>query len=167
MADEVAAHAQVVSHRYVVHYPAHPPRASDPHYKDFNHFHQTTKANARCAMAIHATLDGDAEATRQEATPHRLIGPGELRNGCDTENPLETHHAVIEFSLQNGVDLAILEKDYPGVSNPDELGAWVESATNLEWLCVHCHRGPSGKHTAAYADFEAAKYVHGLIDRAS
>lgn len=159
----VAAHDQTAAHRYIVHYPPHPPRTSDPHYKDFNAYHRRTKADARCMFALHATVDGDAAPTRQTGKPKRLIGPGEERAGCDTTSPLELHHSHIEFSLQNGVDLALLERDYPGVSNADEVGAWVESADNFMWLCVFHHRGPGGAHTASASDWEAEKYVRGLI----
>jgi hypothetical protein len=63
----------------------------------------------------------------------------------------------------NDVDLKLLESAYPGVSNPDEVGAWVESAENLEWFCENHHRGVGGIHHAAAADFEAEKFVHNLI----
>jgi hypothetical protein len=76
---------------------------------------------------------------------------------------LELHHAHIEFALQQGVDLAALEVDYPGVSDPDAVGAWVESADNLRWLCVHHHRGPAGAHSITHSDFEAQQYVLGLV----
>ena len=165
MGDEqvVAAHDQTVGHRYLVHFPPHPPRESDPHYKDFNAYHRRTHDAARCAFALHATLDGDPDPVRQDAAPRRLIGPGEQRAGCDVEHPMELHHSHIEFALQNGIDLALLEKDYPGVSSPDEVGAWIESAANLTWLCVEHHRGAGGAHTAAASDYEAEKYVRGLI----
>jgi hypothetical protein len=164
----VPAHDQTDTHRYVVHYPPHPPRTSDPHYKDFNHYHRTNGPTARCAFAVHATLDKDppAEHGYHGGNPHRLVGPGELRAGCDVDSPLELHHAHVEFSLQNGVDLELLEKDYPGISDPDQVGAWVESGANFEWLCVFHHRGPGGAHTAAASDFEAEKYVAGLISSA-
>ena len=139
--DATPAHDQKTTHNYLVHYPAHPARTSDPHYKDFNHFHNATHDTAKCAIGEHR---GDFSE-------------------CSLDQPLELHHSHIEFSLQNGVDLKWLETDYPGVSDPDTVGAWVESATNLEWLCVFHHRGLGGKHTVAAADFEAEKYVRGLI----
>lgn len=166
-AKAVAAHDQTESHRYVVHYPPHPARTSDPHYVDFNHFHRKYSPTARCAFAVHATLDTDPAPGRQADKPWRLIGAGETRAGCDTTSPMELHHAHIEFSLQNGVDLELLEKDYPGISNPDEVGAWVESAANFTWYCVYHHRGPGGAHTAAASDFEAERYVQGLISKAA
>jgi hypothetical protein len=69
----------------------------------------------------------------------------------------------VEFSLQNGISLTALEKDYPGISDPTQVGAWVESETNFRWLCVHHHRGAAGAHTASHADYEASQYVIGLI----
>lgn len=163
---EVEAHDQLTTHSYVVHYPAHPPRTSDPHYRDFEAFHRRYGAAARCAMAVHATLPDDPAPVRQGGPPRRLVGAGESRAGCDTGSPLELHHSHIEFSLQNGVDLALLEQDYPGVSDAEQVGAWVESAANLTWYCVAHHRGPGGVHAAAASDFEAERYVHGLIGKA-
>jgi hypothetical protein len=140
---DVKAHDQKMSHSYTVHYPAHPPREEDPHYKDFNHYHRTTKNDPeiyQCAM-------GKARGDFSE---------------CSLDKPLELHHSHVEFALQNEVDYKWLEKDYPGISNPDELGAWVESAQNLEWLCEYHHRGSGGVHVISAADFEAEKYVRGL-----
>jgi len=161
----VAAHAAKQTHSYVVHFPPHPARTSDPHYVDFNHYHQKFGPDARCAFAIHGDLPGDAAPGRQTTPPHRLIGPSEVRVGCDTEHPMELHHSHVEFSLQNGVDLALLEKDYPGISDPTQVGAWVESAANFTWYCSEHHRGYGGAHSAAASDFEAEKYVQGLISK--
>ena len=138
------AHDQTISNKYIVHFPAHPARTDDPHYKDFNHLHRAWKADPdkwQCAVGKH----------RNDFTE------------CDLTKPLELHHAHVEFSMQNGIDLAWLAVDYPGIDNPDELGAWVESAANLMVLCVRHHRGTGGIHHAAYADYEAEKYVRGLI----
>ena len=135
------AHDQITTNNYLVHYPAHPERTSDPHYRDFDAYRKATQATAVCAIGGH----------RQDFSE------------CD--GGLELHHAHIEFSLQNGVDLKWLEVDYPGVSNPDEVGKWVESAENLMWLCLKHHRGAGGIHHAAYADYEAQKYVHNLITK--
>ena len=144
MVDDTAAHAQAETHRYTVRFPAHPPREQDPHYKDFEAFRRRTKDTAQCAIGAHR---GDFSE-------------------CSLDKPLELHHAHVEFSLQNGVDLAWLEKDYPGISDPNEVGAWVESADNLTWYCVAHHRGPGGVHVCSASDFEAEKYVRGLISPA-
>jgi hypothetical protein len=133
------AHDQNVTHKYLVHYPAHPPRKGDPHYVDFEAYRRKTKDTAKCAI-------------------------GEHRNDySECQGGLELHHAHVEFSLQNGVDLKWLELDYPGISDPNTVGAWVESAANLEWLCEFHHRGHGGVHVTAASDFEAEKYVRGLI----
>jgi hypothetical protein len=136
---DTPAHDQTASHRYTVHYPAHPPRAGDPHYVDFEAYRRRTHATAQCAIGAHR---------------------GDL---SECAGQLELHHAHVEFSLQNGVDLAWLEKDYPGISDPDRVGAWVESAENLQWLCEFHHRGHGGAHVASASDFEAERYVRGLI----
>jgi len=137
----VEEHDQNVTHHYIIHYPAHPERTSDPHYVDFNHYREKTKNTAQCSVGAHR--DDFSE--------------------CTLDKPLELHHSHVEFSLQNGVDLKWLEKDYPGISDPNTVGAWVESAQNLMWLCEFHHRGHGGVHTAAASDYEAEKYVRGLI----
>lgn len=138
---DVPAHAQTASHRYTVHYPPHPPREGDPHYVDFEAYRRRTKATAQCAVGAHR---GDFSE-------------------CSLDKPLELHHAHVEFSLQNGVDLKWLERDYPGVSDASQVGAWVESGANLMWLCEEHHRGRGGVHVASASDFEASKFVRGLI----
>jgi hypothetical protein len=140
---DVPAHNQVITHHYLVHYPEHPERTSDPHYRDFNEFRRLTKNSAQCSIGAH----------RNDF------------NECSLDEPLELHHAHIEFSLQNGVDLKWLEVDYPGVSDPDSIGAWIESANNLVWLCQAHHRGAGGVHTSSASDYEAEKYVRNLISR--
>ena len=159
------AHDQVESHRYTVHYPPHPARKDDPHYVDFDHYHRTHGPTARCAIALRFEPGGAPAPLLggHGGYPKRLIGDGELAAGCDLTRPIELHHAHVEFSLQNGVDLAVLEKDYPGISDPTQVGAWVESEANFEWLCVFHHRGHGGVHVAAASDFEAERYVRGLI----
>lgn len=140
----IAAHSQVIAHRYEVRYPAHPARADDPHYRDFEEIRRRWQADPerwRCAIGAHR--DDFSE--------------------CDNDHPLELHHDHVEFSLQNGVNLAWLEKDYEGISNPDEVGAWVESAANLVVLCRFHHRGHGGVHVASASDYEAERYVRGLI----
>ena len=137
----VPAHQQRVAHSYYLSYPAHPPRKKDPHYRDFEAYRRRTKATAKCSVGAH----------RDDFT--------ECAGG------LELHHAHVEFALQNGVDLAWLENDYPGISDPTKVGEWVESGANLEWLCEFHHRGHGGAHVASASDFEAEKYVKGLIQR--
>jgi len=150
---DTPAHNQKISHHYLVHFPAHPPRKDDPHYVDFNAYHRRTRPTARCFIGERLGYDECRDAQGNPA-PAPESGP---------QPGLELHHAVIEFSLQNGVDLSALEKDYPGISDPTEVGAWVESGTNFRWLCVHHHRGSAGAHTASHSDWSASQYVKGLI----
>ena len=128
-----------MTHHYTLLYPAHPARAEDPHYKDFSAYRRRTKATAQCAIGLHRNDFSEC-------------GGG-----------LELHHHAIEFSLQQGIDLKWLEADYPGVSDPNSVGAWVESAKNLEWLCERHHRGLDGVHVLSASDYQAIKYVRGLV----
>ncbi len=135
---EVLAHAQAETRRYTMHYPEHGPRTSDPHYVDFNHYRKTHVGTAQCKFWDSA-------------------------NGADCSKQLELHHAFVEFALTNGVDFTVLEKDFPGISDPSQVGAWVESDANFEWLCSNHHRGHGGAHVAAHSDFIAERYVKELI----
>lgn len=135
----IGEHDQNITHHYQIHYPAHDPRESDRHYKDFNAYRRRTHATAKCSFGEH----------HDDYTECRGV--------------LELHHAHVEFALQNGIDLAWLERDYPGIGDADSVGAWVESAANLLWLCAFHHRGHGGVHVASASDFEASRYVRGLI----
>lgn len=155
----VPAHKQKFTHRYMVVYPDHQPRESDPHYRDFHEYRRRHVANALCDFA--ADRGGDTSE-------------------CDLNHPLELHHAVIEFAMlgnlqdidgdgdldldpTSAVDLKILAADYPGIDTPEEVGDWINSADNLVFLCRKHHRGAGGVHSAAYADYVASQYVRGLI----
>lgn len=141
----VAAHAQSETHRYQVHFPEHGPRESDPHKSDFDEYkRRRKKAGTWYCDFAHTYRDDTTE--------------------CDLTHPLECHHAVIEFALANGVDLARLEKWYPGVSSMG-IGKWIDDAAgaNLVLLCVWHHRGHGGVHTLSASDYEAYKFVEGLI----
>ena len=133
------AHTGAQLHKYLLHFPPHPARADDPHYTDFNAYHRKYHDTAVCFVGA-------------------KIGKAHCSDG-----PLELHHAHVEFSLQNGVDLAALESDYPGISDPDKVGVWIESDQNFRWLCPYHHRGAAGAHTAAHADWEAGQYVPTLF----
>lgn len=135
----VPAHKQAVTNRYYVNYPDHEPRQEDPNYVDFEAYRRAHIKTAKCAMAY----------------------TGECEGG------LELHHSHIEFALQNGINLSWLEHDYPGVSDPKTVGAWVESGANLLFYCEHHHRGPGGVHKASSSDFEAEHYCHNLIGPAT
>lgn len=147
------AHDQHFAHAYWVHFPPHPARKDDPHYTDFDHFHRKTRPTARCYVGERIGFDECCDAQ----------GAACVIDAKGEQSGLELHHAHIEFALQNGVDLAALERDYPGISNPDEVGAWVETDVNFRWLCVRHHRGPAGAHTITHSDWEAGQYIPALI----
>lgn len=154
---EVPAHEQPQSHHYMMHYPAHPARQDDPHYADFDYYHRKTRATARCWIGERIGFGDCRDAQFRPCPPP---------DGGGEQPGLELHHAHIEFAIQNGVSLAALEHDYPGVSDPSKIGEWVESSPdNLRWLCAWHHRGAAGAHTAAHADWEASQYVQGLIGK--
>lgn len=143
MMTEVKAHSQNETHRYTMHFPEHGPRASDPHKADFDEYKRRRKAAGSwyCDFA-HQWRDDSSE--------------------CDLSGPLECHHAVIEFALANGVNLARLEKWYPGVSTMG-VGKWIDNADNLCLLCRWHHRGHGGVHILSASDYEAYKFIEGLI----
>lgn len=134
-------HSANESHRYTLHYPPHGPRKGDPHYVDFEHYRRLTKPTAKCYV-------------------------GERKGFDECGGSLELHHAHIEFSLTNGVSFLALEKDYPGISDPNKVGAWVESEANFRWLCEYHHRSTeAGAHSIAHADWEANQYVSHFTER--
>jgi hypothetical protein len=140
----VAAHVQKVTHNYAIRYPEHSAREDDPHYVDFNHIHREWRKDPEKWQCHIGQRRGDFSE-------------------CSLDKPLELHHAHIEFALLNAVELAWLEKDYPGISDYERLGAWVESAENLLVLCEFHHRGHGGIHVASSSDYEGLKYIRGFI----
>ena len=157
-AHPVRRHVQALTHRYLMHFPPHPARQDDPHYADFDHYHRKTRKTARCYIGERV---GYGDCLDAKGTPCPPPADGGEQPG------LELHHSHIEFSLQNGISLKALEKDYPGISNRSAVGDWIESADNLRWLCAYHHRGAGGAHTASHADYEASQYIFGLIKPAT
>lgn len=125
-AKDVPAHSSPQTHRYTVHFPEHPARITDPHYVDFNHYHKLHRPTARCYVGERIGFDECLDAQGNLCV---IDANGEMSG-------LELHHAYVEFSLQNGISLSALEKDFPGISDATDVGAWVESDTNFRWLCV-------------------------------
>lgn len=154
--DITPAHAQEFVHRYVVHYPSHEPRQDDPNYADFSEYHKKNRPTARCYVG---SIIGFDQCADEKGNPVSVDSDG-------YQSGLELHHAHIEFALQNSIDLSVLESVYPGVSDASSVGAWVESGANFMWLCTFHHRGAGGAHTATASDWEAEKFVKGLITKA-
>ena len=161
----VAAHQAAQTHHYLMHFPAHPARTSDPHYKDFNAYHDAHRATARCYIGERIGYGDCMDAQMRPCPPAGDAGPGGMYVAAAFQPGLELHHAHVEFSLQNGVSLTALEHDYPGISDPNSVGAWSETDQNFRWLCAWHHRGAAGAHTASHSDWEASQYVQGLITK--
>ena len=155
----VPAHQQKFTHRYMVVYPDHQPRESDPHYKDFHAYRRKHVDTAKCQFSV--DRGGD-------------------ESECDLQHPLELHHAFIEYALlgnlrdidgdgdidldpSSSVDLALIAADFPGIDTPEEVGEWINSADNLIFLCRKHHRGAGGVHSAAYSSYVASQYVRNMI----
>lgn len=140
----VAEHVQRITHNYIVRYPAHPGRADDPWHADFEEF----------------------KRRRQTSGSYYCDFSQQFRSGdsseCNLTAPLEAHHSIIEYALQNGVDIKLLEQFYPGVSQMG-IGKWIDSDQNLTLLCLWHHRGHGGVHIISAADYAAYKFVRGLI----
>ncbi len=132
------AHDQTESSRYVVHYPEHLPRTEDPFYKAFLAYHRATGPTAKCYVGLRVGFDSCAGG-------------------------LELHHAHVEFSLANGINLTAIQVDFPDLSDMQAVLKWVESDQNFRWLCVFHHRGHAGTHVASHALWEAGQYVKALI----
>lgn len=154
MADITPAHDQTKTLHYRIHVPDHPPRTSDPHYVDFNHYHHATRPTARCYVGERLGYDSCRDAQGNLCS---VDVSGQMSG-------LELHHAHVEFCLQNGISLAALEHDYPGISDPDQVGTWVESAQNFRWLCAYHHRSTAaGAHAVSHSDWEGGVYVQDLF----
>jgi len=140
----VPAHEQRISHHYAMRYVEHGARPGDPHYKDFNHLkRQWMNDPEKWQCAIGKKIGDFSE--------------------CSLDRPLEIHHSHIEWALLNEIDLVRLNHIYPGVGDPDTLGAWVESAENLVVYCAFHHRGHAGAHVASASDYEGILFVKDLI----
>jgi hypothetical protein len=146
------AHVQRTTNTYLISFPDHAPRATDPHYKAFETYRKLHVASAVCYVGQRIGYDECADALGASI----LTQPG-------SGHGLELHHHTLEFSLLNSVDLKALEVDFPFLTDSASVQAWAETAGNLGWYCAKHHRGMGGIHHAAYADFEASMYVRGLI----
>ncbi|GAA3032055.1 hypothetical protein FHS39_002602 [Streptomyces olivoverticillatus] len=134
--DPVPAHNQTVTNRYIKRYPEHPHREDDPHYALFEAYRRRTRPTARCAMAV-----------RYGTAAHCSGG-------------LELHHAAVEFAVANEVDMKLVMRDFPEVTDHESFERWLEAGdSQLMWLCAHHHRGSAGVHVVSAADWAAAQYA--------
>jgi hypothetical protein len=133
------AHSQQVTHHYTERFPTHLPRREDPYYPLFEAYHKRTRSSAVCFIG-------------------QRVGFEYCSGG------LELHHAVLEFSTVNGVNLKAIQVDHPDLTDPDAVAKWAESDENFRWLCgMSHHRGNAGAHAASHSDWEASLYVPGFL----
>lgn len=134
----VAAHDQKTTIHIVEHYPPHEPRASDVHYHFFN----------------------EARRRLEKAKLMKCwIGNHECGGG------IELHHNLIEYSLQNGVDIRKFETLYPEfeLTTDDQFAEWIEGGgkypdRQLLPLCVAHHRGRYGIHCVPFPNWICARF---------
>ena len=104
-------------------YPQHEPREKDPHYNMFRSVRERMNRLGLMKCWI-----------------------------CNSTDNIELHHSLIEFALQNGVDILKFESEYPEfkIQSDDEFRNFIESEGNLLPLCVLHHRGICGVHSLPY-----------------
>lgn len=110
-----------MSIRILEHIPSHEPRAGDKHYAAFN----AARRRLKKAGLLKCVVCG-SEGTR--------------------EQPIELHHSHVEFSFQNGVDVAKLNELYGLHLDETSFTDWINSPGNLEPLCLTHHRGLEAVH---------------------
>lgn len=139
------AHVQPHASHYNVHFPEHGTREGDPYYKEFEAFRKRAKKDPSLYTCEVGKRRGDT-------------------SDCTTDKPLELHHAHIEWALQNEVDMDMVRRQFPEITDENELGHWIESDRNLIFLCQFHHRGHGGAHVASASDFEGQHFVKHMID---
>src|SRR5579872_4249954 len=94
------AHAQQVTNRYLLTFPDHQPRATDPHYRAFETYRRLHIATSVCYVGQRVGFDQCADTLGNALLDQPNGGHG-----------LELHHHTLEFSLLNSVDLKALQVD--------------------------------------------------------
>lgn len=113
------SHQTTIDYNVTVLYPSHDPREKDPNYKYFHQAHDRLKKAGKLVCQV----TGDAH-----------------------HGQIELHHDLIEFSLQNGVDLGKFNELYGLHLDDAGFKKYVEEEGNLEPLCTRHHRGDHGIH---------------------
>ena len=125
----IQEHRQKSTATWWAYYPAHEPRADDPHKSLF------------------------------EAARKAMIDSGQGCWRCADRRNLEAHHAILEFAVLNGIDLRKLTKDFPSIVDTESLYAWAAGPGNLEILCRECHRGQCGIHSVPWPAWSWQRYA--------
>ena len=103
------------------------------------------------------------ESAEFEATKRKLIAAGV---GCaicgvlnTTENPLEGHHAVAEWAMQNATDFNKIKKDFSNTSATD-VATFIDGSNGIILLCAKHHRAPKvGIHMITFPAWIFQRYA--------
>ena len=75
---------------------------------------------------------------------------------------IETHHMELEWAAANGVDLALVMKDFPALDDEKALQEWLDSEGNMLVLCATHHRGArTGIHSITYPAWKLQRWQSG------
>jgi hypothetical protein len=121
----IKAHTQTETVTIRRYFPDHTPRADDPHYHYFNAARKRLHDAGKLICWVCGKGEGD---------PH---------------NPIELHHTMVEYAIQNAIDIPRFEEAYPefGIMSDEDFFRWVEQDDkNLTALCMAHHTGLLGIH---------------------
>lgn len=114
------AHEAEVKIRFIERWPAHEPRAKDPHY--------------------HLFAQAKARLKRQGLLKCNVLS--DYHYGA-----IELHHDKVEYAHIGDIDLAKFNKAYGLDLTDEQFQEYVEQEGNLEPLCTLHHRGQEGVHS--------------------
>ncbi len=127
----VQAHQQTTNLKEVIYYPTHPTRGNET--AEFENIKKALIA-AGVGCAICGVLN----------TP---------------EAPLEGHHVVAEWALQNAVDFNKIKKDFPN-TKATNVGEFIDGPNGIILLCAKHHRAPEiGIHMTTFPAWIFQRYA--------
>lgn len=133
-----------------VHYPAHGPRETDPHYKVFH----AARSYLIDVLGVGCWIGGATKAQIQAGLPagHRCAGAKQL----------EAHHEVAEFAGLEEEDWQKVAADFPqeGIHSDEDFKSFAESEGGLTILCdVHHRHVLKGIHSVTYPAWKLDRYA--------
>jgi len=76
-----------------------------------------------------------------------------------TGGAMETHHDELEWAAANGVDLDLIIRDFPALTDREKLQEWLDSEGNMLVLCDVHHRGSrTGIHSITYPAWKLQRW---------
>ena len=97
-----------------------------------------------------------------ERTRQQLIARDKVcwicgRTAEESGHPLEAHHAIVEWSLINMIDIGLVKADYPAFDSPEKVDDMIQPGQGL-LLCKLHHTGEEGIHSIDYPRWLAQRY---------